>query len=132
MISTALAAPAIEAQITYLAPGSFINRRFVAPGREVNTGEYRSYPVTIRDARPFQADFTLNTHGFVLTSHRSVVGNFLDKNEVNAVYPSEVATAVQQLTGADRVATMGWMARTSGDLSRYAREEVGYRHQGCV
>jgi len=52
-----LGAPMIEAQLTYLAPGSFINRRFVAPGREVNTGEYRPYAVTIRDARPHQADF---------------------------------------------------------------------------
>jgi hypothetical protein len=132
MTGKAFAAPGIEAQITYLAPGSFINRRFVAPGKEVNTGEYRSYPVTIRDARPYQADFALNTHGFMLISHRSAVRNFLDKDEVNAVYPSEVAAAIQQFTGADRVATMGWMARTSGDLSRYAREEVGYRHQGGV
>jgi hypothetical protein len=132
MTGKAFAAPTIEAQITYLAPGSFINRRFVAPGKEVNTGEYRSYSVSIRDARPYQADFTLNTHGFTLTSHRSAVRDFLDKDEVNTVYPSEVAAAIQQLTGADRVATMGWMARTSGDLSRYAREEVGYRHQGGV
>jgi len=36
---------AIDAEITYLAPGSFINRRFVAPAREVNAGEYRRYPV---------------------------------------------------------------------------------------
>jgi hypothetical protein len=83
MSGNASAAPAIEVQITYLAPGSFINRRFM------------------------------------LTRHRSAVGNFLDKNEVNAVYPAELAT-------------MGWTARTSGDLSRYVREEVGYRHQGGV
>ena len=43
---------AVETEITYLAPGSFINRRFVAPSREVNTGEYLPYAVTIRDARP--------------------------------------------------------------------------------
>jgi hypothetical protein len=124
--------PMIETQINYLAPGSFINRRFVAPGQEVNTGEYLPYTVRIRDARPCQAEFTLASHGFVLTEHRSAVRNFLDKDEVNAIYPGEVAAGVQQITGADRVAVMGWMARTSGDLSRYARQEVGYRHQGGV
>ncbi len=126
------AAPTIEAQITYLAPGSFINRRFVAPGREVNTGEYRPYTVTVRDARPRQADITLETHGFRLVQHRSAVTDFLDRDEVNAVYPSEVASAIRVLAGADRVATMGWMVRTAGDLSRFVREEVGYRHQGGV
>ena len=124
--------PAIEAPITYLAPGSFINRRFVAPGREVNTGEYLPYTVTIRDARPNQAQFTLRSHGFTLIEHRSEVRNFLDKQEVNATYPAEVAEAIRRTTGADRVATMGWMMRTSGDLGAYAREEVGYSHQGGV
>src|SRR5262245_18380670 len=89
-------APGVQTQITYLAPGSFINRRFVAPGREVNTGEYLPYPVTIRDARPRQSDFTLASHGFVLLQHRSAVRDFLDKEEVEATYPTEVAAAVGQ------------------------------------
>jgi hypothetical protein len=70
-------APGITADLTYLAPGSFINRRFVAPAREVNTGEYRPYSVTIRDARPRQAAFTLAGHGFELRTHRSAVRDFL-------------------------------------------------------
>jgi hypothetical protein len=124
--------PSIDAQITYLAPGSFINRRFVAPGREVNTGQYLPYSVRIADGRACQADFTLASHGFMLTRRPSRVRNFMDKEEVNAIYPSEVAEAIKEITGADRVATMGWMVRTSGDLSAYAREEVGYQHQGGV
>ena len=110
-------ATGVATEITYLAPGSFINRRFVAPGREVNTGEYLPYPVTIRDARPRQAAFTLASHGFELLQHRSAVRNFLDKEEVEAVYPNEVADTIQRFTGADRVHTMSWMVRTSGDLS---------------
>ena len=125
-------APSVEALITYLAPGSFINRRFVAPGREVNTGEYLPYPVMIHDARPRASDFTLASHGFMLTRQASSVGNFFDKEEVNATYPSEVAEAIQQITGADRVATMGWMVRTSGDLGAHVRQQVGYTHQGGV
>ena len=120
----------VETEITYLAPGSFMNRRFVAPAREVNTGEYRAYPVTIRDARPCQSEFTLASHGFMLATHRSSVRDFRDREEVERVYPHEVAAAVKQLTGADRVATMSWMVRTSGDLP--AREEKGYKHRGGV
>jgi len=122
----------IQTEITYLAPGSFINRRFVAPAREVNTGEYRAYPVTVRDARPCQADFTRASHGFELRTHRSAVRNFRDKEEVAAVYPDEVASAIRQFTGADRVATMSWMVRTSGEIDPDARREVGYKHSGGV
>jgi hypothetical protein len=122
----------VETEITYLAPGSFINRRFVAPSREVNTGEYRPYAVTIRDARPRQGEFTLASHGFELKQHRSAVSNFRDKNEVEAKYPEEVAAAIRQWTGADRVATMGWMVRTSGELPKPAPEQVGYQHRGGV
>jgi len=122
----------IATEITYLAPGSFINRRFVAPAREVNTGEYLSYPVTIRDARPRAAEFTHASHGFVLKEHRSAVRNFRDKEEVSAIYPDEVAATIKQWTGADRVATMSWMVRTSGELPAHSREEKGYQHHGGV
>jgi len=102
-------APSIETLITYLAPGSFINRRFVAPGREVNTGEYLPYAVTIHDAKPRTTDFTLASHGLMLTRHASSVRNFFDKERVDATCPAEVAEAIQHITGADRVATAGWM-----------------------
>ena len=125
-------APGIAAEITYLERGSFINRRFVAPAREVNTGEYRAHPVVIRDARPRAASFTLASHGFQLFTHRSGVGNFLDRAEVDAKYPQEVAAAVRGWTGADRVATMSWMVRTSGDLAAHAHEQAGYKHNGGV
>jgi hypothetical protein len=122
----------IETELTYLAPGSFINRRFVAPAREVNTGEYLPYPVTIRDARPRAAEFTHASHGFTLKQHRSAVRNFRDKDEVEAIYPGEVAATIKQWTGADRVATLSWMVRTSGELPAHAHEEKGYRHHGGV
>jgi len=124
-------APGIETEIMYLAPGSFINRRFVAPGREVNTGEYRPYAVTIRDARPRQHDFTLASHGFELIHHVSAVRDFLNKEEVESTYPVEVAAAIAKQTGADRVHTMSWMVRTSGDLG-VQEPQTGYRHYGGV
>ncbi len=122
----------VRAQINYVAPGSFINRRFAAPGVEHNTGRFEAHDVLVRDARPIADHFTLDTHGFVLTPHKSTVKNFFDKAEVDALYTAEVETAIKSLTGASAVAIMGWMARTSGDLSRFKRETAGYTHQGGV
>ncbi|HEY0300901.1 MAG TPA: CmcJ/NvfI family oxidoreductase [Rhizomicrobium sp.] len=122
----------VGTQITYVAPGSFVNRRFVAPGVEHNTGRYEPHAVTVRDGRAIADHFTLDVHGFQLFTHKSAVKDFFDKEEVDRVYPGEVAEAVKAFTGADAVATMGWMVRTSGDMSRYKRETVGYAHRGGV
>ena len=112
----------VEAEINYLLPGPPINRRFVSAGVEVNTGTYGPYEVEVRDGRPFKRHFTLDTHGFVLADMPSAVGDFYDKDEVDRLYPSEVAEAVQALTGATFVAPMGWMIRNSGDISKYHRK----------
>jgi hypothetical protein len=72
------------------------------------------------------------SHGFELRTHRSAVRNFRDREEVSAVYPDEVADAIRQFTGADRVATMSWMVRTSGELDPDEHREVGYKHSGGV
>ena len=123
----------VEAAISYVAPGSFINRRFVAPGVERNTGRYETHRVQIRDGRAIKDHFSLRVHGFVLAPHRSRVQDFFDKEEVDRVYPAEVVDIVKSLTGATRVATQGWMVRTSGDLSKHLPQKtVGYTHKGGV
>jgi hypothetical protein len=123
-------APAIAAQVNYLAPGSFINRRFVSAGEEVNTGEYLPCSVVIRDARPDVSAFTLESHGFQLVPHVSKVKDFRDREAIDALYPDEVVEAIKRVTGADLVATMGWMTRTSGDLSKHQHEKKHYQHRG--
>ena len=123
---------AVDTHISYLAPGSFINRRYVAPGSEVNTGTYQTYPVQIRDARPIKDRITLDSHGFVLAGHKSAVTDFFDNDQVEALYPGEVVEQVKRLTGATLVVPLGWMVRTSGDLEKHQREVVGYTHQGGV
>ncbi len=123
----------VEAAISYVAPGSFINRRFVAPGVERNTGRYVTHQVRVRDGRSISDHFSLNVHGFVLARYPSRVANFFDKDEVDRVYPGEVVDIVKALTGATRVATQGWMVRTSGDLSKHLPQKtVGYTHKGGV
>lgn len=123
---------AIDADISYLAPGSHINRRFVAPGTEVSTGTYENHRVPVRDARAAESPFNLDDNGFVLAEHHSAVGDFFDSGEVDSKYPAEVSEIVRQLTGADCVALRGWMVRTSGDLGKRRSKVTGYKHQGGV
>ena len=73
----------VETEITYPSPGSFVNRRFVAPGAEVNTGRYEPYRVPVHDARPIADRFNLDEHGFVLAKRASAVIDFFDKDEVD-------------------------------------------------
>lgn len=122
----------VSATITYVAPGSFINRRFVAPGVEHNTGRYETHNVSVRDGRSIKEQFNLDVHGFVLAERPTAVRDFFDKEEVDRTYPGEVVATVKALTGATRVAAMGWMARTSGDVAKHQKQAVGYTHRGGV
>jgi hypothetical protein len=110
-------AEGVEATVDYLVPGSRINRRYVAPGAELNTGRYAPYTVFIRNGRPVQGTLSLDTQGFVLAKQPSLVANFRDKTEVDAVYSAEVERIVKALTGADLVALLGYVLRTSGTTS---------------
>ena len=107
-------ANAINTTIDYLVPTSRINRRFWAPGVEHNTGVYSSYPVRIRNARNAPEPFTLDRHGFCLSTHRSAVPDFKDKEALDRIYPGEVSEVAKALTGADLVALMGGQIRSSG------------------
>lgn len=122
----------VEATINYVAHGSFVNRRFVAPGVEHNTGRYEAHIVPVRDGWPIRDRFTLDAHGFTLARHRSEVRDFFDREEVDRVYEDEVVAEVKRLTGATRVLPMGWMTRTSGDVAGRQTVQAGYTHRGGV
>ncbi|WP_292930142.1 CmcJ/NvfI family oxidoreductase [Novosphingobium sp. PASSN1] len=127
---TARKAPAL---IRYLDEGEFVTRRYVSQGAEINTGDYRDYPVVVRDGMPLRDHFSLDTHGFVIVKHATAIADFHDKSAVDAAYQREVEALVARLTGADKVATQGWMIRTSGDLSARVQEKVeGYVHSGGI
>jgi hypothetical protein len=106
-------AGSVEAELLYLSPNSTLNRRYVAPGVDVNTGQFEPHRVVIRNGRPLQDRFTLASHGFTLAQHRSQVVDFTDKAAVDAIYPGEIVEVVKTLTGADLVATLGWVVRTA-------------------
>ena len=103
---------AVKGELSYLAPESTVLRRFTAPGESVNTGTYRAYEMPIYNGRPVQ-DHTLDRNGFEIVRHTSAVTDFTDRDEVERVYPGEVAEFVKARTGADKVATLGWVLRRS-------------------
>jgi hypothetical protein len=103
----------LPGELHYLAPESTLLRRFTAPGASINTGTYESRVVPIRNGRPVQDTFRLDIHGFELVRHRSAVADFTDKAELDAVYIPEVIEFVKRRTGADEVASRGWVLRRS-------------------
>ena len=106
------AAAEVQATIDYLVPTSRINRRFWAPGKELNTGVYASYPVTIRNAR-LESPFTLDAHGFCLGRHHSAISDWESQYPPDSAYAAEVAEVVKRLSGADVVVPIGGMVRHS-------------------
>jgi hypothetical protein len=125
-------AAGVEADLNYLVPGSRVNRRYVAPGAEINTGQYEPRRVKIRNARPFENRLGFDSHGFVLAWVPSQVSDFTDNAQIESRYVGEVIAAVTRVTGATRVLPMGWMVRSSGELPAPARQPAGYTHQGGV
>jgi len=103
----------VRAELNYLAPDSRVNRRFVAPGSELNTGRYESIETEIRNARLESID-TLDAMGFARQDHRSAVDDFRNRALVETVYYREVCAAVGAWLGADLVVPMGHVLRTAG------------------
>jgi hypothetical protein len=66
----------VEATLSFITPTSKFNRRYVAPGEEINTGVYEDKKVIIQDARPNKDKYKLDTNGFSLLQHRSKVTKF--------------------------------------------------------
>jgi hypothetical protein len=113
---------AVPGELSYLAPESTVLRRFTAPGASVNTGIYRSYVMPVHNGRPVSDRFTLDRNGFEIVPHRSAVVDFTDRAEVDRVYAGEVADFVKSYTGADRVATLGWVLRRSAAPGEHASQ----------
>ncbi len=62
-----------RASLDYIKPSSKLNRRYVGPGAEFNTGEYESREVIIRDGRNIRDSFSIEKSGFFLAEHCSQV-----------------------------------------------------------
>src|ERR1700733_11260889 len=94
------AADAVRSVIDYLVPTSRVNRRFWAPGKELNTGSYGAYEGTIRNAR-LAGPFLLDEHGFCLSTHATRITEWEKNYGANSAYAGEVRDVAGKLTGAD-------------------------------
>jgi len=96
----------VETSMNYLADRAEkpVTYMYTPPqGTPARTGRYIPYPMRIYDGRPVSSQLTLDTHGFMLTQHKTRVVNFYDEQEVRAVYYPEVERLVKEVTGAVKV-----------------------------
>lgn len=117
----------VRSMIDYLVPTSRINRRFWAPGRELNTGVYAPYPVLIRNAR-LTAPFTLDEHGFCLAHHHTAISDWENQYAPGSAYAAEVTEVAKRLTGADVVIALGGMMRDSAATSTTVQPPAAEAH----
>ncbi|MBI3302134.1 MAG: methyltransferase [Deltaproteobacteria bacterium] len=124
----------VEASLNYLAdkaekPVTYMYKP--PPGTPDRTGRYTPHTLPIRDGRAVLPQLSLDTHGFLLTRHESVVANFYDAKEVQAVYYPEVERLVQAVTGAAKVVVFDHNVRCTPMAQRSengAREPVRVVH----
>jgi hypothetical protein len=117
----------VRSMIDYLVPTSRINRRFWAPGRELNTGVYAPYEVTLHNAR-LAGPFSLDQHGFCLAQHRTDITDWIQNYGADSPYATQVGEVAQRLTGADLVVPLGGMLRTSGQTSATIQPPAAEAH----
>jgi len=117
----------VHASIDYLVPSSRINRRFWAPGRELNTGVYAPYEVVIRNAR-LAGPFSIDEHGFCLAPHRTDITDWVSNYEAGSRYAAQVREVAARLTGADLVIPLGGMLRSSGATTASVQPPAAEAH----
>ena len=121
------AAAQVQSSIDYVLPSSRINRRFWAPGKEMNTGVYASQSVIIRNAR-LAGPFTLDEHGFCLGVHRTAVTDWEQNYGPDTPYAGQVCDVARRLSGADFVIPIGGMLRCSGKTSATVQPPAAEAH----
>lgn len=118
----------VDAQISYLKPTSLINRRYWAPGEEVNTGEYEPYPVVIRNARAAGKPFTLDEHGFAIADFPTQLDDFENKARIEEIYFPEIKEIATAMSGADHVVVLGGQIRSSGKTGAIIQPPAAEAH----
>lgn len=96
----------VEATMTYLADTTVKPVTYNPPpgtGAQTRVGNYGSFRVRIRDARPIAGELDLDREAFALVNHGTAVRDFYDEDEVRDVYYKEVERLVMAETGAAKV-----------------------------
>ena len=121
------ALPAVEGQLSFLAPGDGpVEVRVYPPSSGLATVRPASvrHAVPIRDARPIADRLRLDEHGFELHSRPTAFADFYDEAAVRERYYPEVESVLRAITGALAVIAFDHNVRSA---ARAARGEVGVR-----
>lgn len=105
---------AVNARLKYLAEATPkpVNYTYDPPaGVPRQSGKYVEQSVVVRNGREVLSKLSLDTNGFVLTSHETAVKNFYDPDEVKSAYYPEVERLLKQVTGAERVVIFDHVVR---------------------
>lgn len=84
-------------------------------------GATADHVVEIRDGRPLSGEFALDVQGFEFVDHPTAVKDFLDEDELKAVYHREVKELVGERTGARRVHVFDHTLRSGDEAARNER-----------
>jgi hypothetical protein len=63
----------VESSMQFVKADSKVNRRYITPGLEINTGQYETHKVHIRDIRARRQEYTLDGNGFQLFDFKTAV-----------------------------------------------------------
>src|SRR5262249_35944548 len=91
---SAASLPTIEVPLTFIAPATTRPRVLMSASHaEANrrTGDFRSLPVDVADARSLSEPPTLDGEGFALETHRTSVADFYALADVEQIYYAEIA-----------------------------------------
>jgi hypothetical protein len=121
------ALPAVNARVSYLAPGDGpVEVRVYPPssGRATVRPASVHHVVSIRDARAIASELRLDQHGFELHSRPSRFADFYDEAAVRERYYAEVRDVMHEIIGALAVIVFDHNVRSA---ARAARGEPGVR-----
>jgi hypothetical protein len=112
----------VEGSLNYLVPSAEkpVTYTYTPPeGKPQSSRRNEPHTVSIRNARPFAKDLSLDIQGFALVRHRSAVTNFYDDKEVREVYYPEVKALLKRRTGAVRVVIFDHVVRNAEKARRH-------------
>jgi hypothetical protein len=133
MVSVAVVPGAeVVGEIEYLARDSQLNRRYVAPGAELNTGRYEKHSVRFRNARALAVAPDLNVQGFELRCQPTVCSDMSNAGMVGTVLAAEVQDLVVKVTGADLVLILGSQLRHTGTTAAASQPQATDVHVDYV
>jgi hypothetical protein len=113
--------PTIEVPLTFIAPTATKPRLLMSANHaQANrrTGDFRSLPVDVADARSLSEPPTLDGEGFALEKHRTSVADFYDPAAVEQVYYAEIAELLSRATGAAEVHVFDHTLRVEDEAKR--------------